>query len=93
MPETVKLGDRYWLVLQLHELEQPDQKRVVEILEHLDRSESRDELTDCMKLFQDLVRICVVDDVDPESVEKLDAAAIIRLVNAIAEEYDTATTL
>lgn len=92
MPETVKLGDRFWMVWKVHELESDDQYAATETVVAMNRAFDNDNEDDAFEAAKTLVRLCLFDDVDEESVEKLTVNDIGDLVNAITDDFDTVPT-
>ena len=92
MPESVRLGDRYWLMLKTSELE-PAKERVAEgMIEQMDKAFRRNDEDEVFEWAKTLVELTCVDDIESESVEVLTVEELGELINAVSTEPYTYPT-
>lgn len=88
MVQTVKLGQRYWLVKEVPDMSSPRQRLVTELFQVIEKAYHEDDTERLYEAAGTLVKHAVVEEVETDSVDNLNTREIGELVNAVSEEYD-----
>lgn len=89
MPETVKLGDRYWLVRTTDDLDPDEFTVVMDCFERMTIAHGRDDMEMVYDEAVTVVSMCLIDDVDTSTIKKLSLTDLGNLMNTIENHYDT----
>jgi len=92
MPESVRLGDRYWLMQQVHELPAGKERSARGFITQMDAAYRRGDEDELYEWAKPLIRLTCVDDVDTESVDVLEVPELGDLVNAVSDDPYTFPT-
>lgn len=92
MPQSVKLGDRYWLMMRTVELPAEKERLAEGMIHQMDRAFKRGDEDEVFEWAKTLVQLTCMDEIEPDSIEVLTLEELGELVNAVSSEPYTFPT-